>query len=105
MPYRDTHTARQALRAVASRQGGYVTTRQTAEAGYGGFHLTYHVSAEASGALPLSAPESQRASRPDPRAAPSLARDDIQPPCRPRAGASGGGDHSLRPRVKREGIV
>lgn len=45
MTYRDTHAARQALRAIATRQGGYVTTRQAAEAGYGGSHLTYHVSA------------------------------------------------------------
>jgi predicted transcriptional regulator of viral defense system len=40
--YRDTLAARDALYAIAARQGGYVTTSQARDAGYGDSHLTYH---------------------------------------------------------------
>jgi len=40
--YRDTLAARDALYAIAARQGGYVTTAQARDAGYGSSHLTYH---------------------------------------------------------------
>lgn len=45
MPYRDTLAAREALLAVASRQGGYVTAAQAGEAGFGPSHLAYHARA------------------------------------------------------------
>lgn len=43
MTYRDTLAAREALHAVAARQGGYVTAAQAREAGYGASHITYHI--------------------------------------------------------------
>lgn len=43
MAYRPTLPAREALNAVAVRQGGYVTSRQAREAGYGPSHVAYHV--------------------------------------------------------------
>lgn len=43
MPYRDTLSAREALLAIATRQGGYITSRQAREAGYGSSHLSYHL--------------------------------------------------------------
>lgn len=43
MAYRDTLAARQALHAIAARQGGYLTAAQARDAGYGGSHLTYHL--------------------------------------------------------------
>ena len=43
MAYRNTLAARDALLAIAARQGGYVTTAQAREAGYGHSHLTYHL--------------------------------------------------------------
>ncbi len=43
MHYRSTLAARNALHVIAERQGGYVTTAQARDAGYGDSHLTYHV--------------------------------------------------------------
>ncbi len=45
MAYRDAQTAYRALLASASLQGGYVTAKQAAAAGFGYSHLTYHVQA------------------------------------------------------------
>ncbi len=44
MGYRDQKTALRALTAVAVDQGGYFTTRQAREAGYGYPHVSYHLS-------------------------------------------------------------
>jgi len=41
--YRDTLAARDALHAIAARQGGYVTSAQARGAGYGHSHLSYHL--------------------------------------------------------------
>lgn len=45
MPYRDTQAAWTALLASARPQGGYVTARQAAAAGFAANHLSYHVHA------------------------------------------------------------
>lgn len=42
MPYRPTRAARRSLQAIAARQGGYLTSRQAADAGYASSHLAYH---------------------------------------------------------------
>lgn len=44
MPYRSSRSALERLRDVAVTQGGYVTSKQAARAGYGPSHLAYHVS-------------------------------------------------------------
>jgi predicted transcriptional regulator of viral defense system len=46
MPYRSSRSALERLRDVAVTQGGYVTSKQAARAGYGPSHLAYHVSAK-----------------------------------------------------------
>ncbi len=45
MPYRSSRGALQRLRDIAIAQGGYVTSKQAAGAGYGPSHLAYHVGA------------------------------------------------------------
>lgn len=44
MSYRNTLAAREALYALAARQGGYLTTQQALGEGFASSHLSYHVS-------------------------------------------------------------
>jgi len=46
VPYRGSRAALERPRTVAVTQGGYVTSKQAARAGYGPSHLAYHVSAK-----------------------------------------------------------
>lgn len=45
MTYRSSRSALERLRDIAVGQGGYVTSKQAAGAGYGPSHLAYHVGA------------------------------------------------------------
>jgi predicted transcriptional regulator of viral defense system len=45
MAYRSTRAALERLRDIAIAQGGYVTSKQAARAGYGSTHLAYHTRA------------------------------------------------------------
>ena len=45
MPYRDAQDVWTALLAAARPQGGYVTARQAAAAGFAASHLSYHLRA------------------------------------------------------------